>query len=150
VLRTQTEQQKMLAILMKPQLTDFVCRYGARLLKPPVAAVKEVDGLSSAVTTQPDLHGRLGVALSQVHSEATPEQFAEALDNAYSIRCGALRLCFGVGYQATSADMNTNSKLKHDAKALKDSGALRLLEVDMPIECLIVQKFDVFAQLLSS
>eukprot|EP00798_Chlamydomonas_sp_ICE-L_P017706 gene17706-24064_t len=161
VLQQQVKHNKMLSILMAPKLTDVVCLFGSRLLNPSkvVSAVSSGNKMATCLASNPALHQAIAAGLSSLSAEETPEEVAAALDAAYFRRNRKFiepesevfmqQLISCAHCTCTeAAHININSELEQQMEELRESGALDLLRSKYPVECLIVQNYEVFLQLL--
>ena len=134
LLKEQVKQDKMLSILMAPKLTEAVCLSGSRLLNRS-SGIKMAPYLSS----NPSLRQALAEGLSALSTEETPEVVAAALDSAYMRQ----------NHSMIPLACMSNSELEQFFEELRESGALDLvlLRSKYPVECMIVQNYEVFLRL---
>lgn len=132
MLRKQSNHDKIIAWLSEPLLIEIICLFNASLL-----------ALSNtmSVTADAGLHQALTAALSALSAEFTAEEVAGALNMVYTRR-------EGMGYSAEPKHANTVAELQRKMEKMRQSGALELLSNEHPVECLIVQNYEVFLRLL--
>lgn len=159
VLQQQRLHTRLLKELYVDRVRSLLAKYSSRFFAAPLDSVKNTGGCKLKFAEK-ELAEAVRAALTEVGCCATVEEFSDALDENYKSRNGEeeLQLCctfrsmesgllkLYIGCSAEDQHINTDVQLEKEFKKLRKAGVVELLGDDMPVECSIIDHYEVFLQ----
>ncbi|GAX84879.1 hypothetical protein CEUSTIGMA_g12300.t1 [Chlamydomonas eustigma] len=137
LLQDHKHHRNLIQGLYDSKLRSLISKYSARLIKPAITP-SDIQNKGTLQSLYRNKQQALDVeaALVAAGSLMTAEVFGADLDSAYADR-------------NREQHVNTNAQLQVEFERMRKAGVVALMQEEMPLECLILDHFEVFLQLLS-
>jgi hypothetical protein len=162
MLQQQRQHSQLLKGLYRERLQTVLAKYSARFCAAPVAQedLRNRGGVAAQFASAPQKSESAAAALACVGSQMTAAEFAQQLDTIYVARNGEFACmlqcsCYNASLAHLHAHMcaetqhvNTDAQLESELRLLRTDGVVQLCSETMPFECMIVDHYETFLQLL--